>query len=420
MKTNPLNNDIMQRYRYLYTILVLLCLQLVATAQPICKVRTFGTENGLPASVISGMTQSTDNLIWITTWNGLSCYDGYRFTTFRNIPGHDSQLTTNHLISVMPATDGNLWTTAYTDDVYMFDSQKCQYVNVSALITKKFQSRFSLRKIYPLANGDTWVVGKYNEHYHMAKGDSDSDRDIRRFTLPGTLNKVVLDGFGDEWLFCDQGAFVYTEKGSPRQVARLWVDFVEKVGNTLWLVTVDGKILHMKRGGKPTEVRLANKVDKVKEVKVIKGRILALATDRGVLMYDTKTGHDRLLSVQWPGNPQPMVDVMFADSRERLWCFNSGKGLTMITPDMQTVHLAVETCGGMFTLADKPLFHEDSRHTVWIASTGTVFSYYDEDRKSLVAQPLGVSGVSGELIPRLKKGFSDHQGNLWLDRKSVV
>lgn len=414
MKTNPLNNDIMQRYRYLYTILVLLCLQLVATAQPICKVRTFGTENGLPASVISGMTQSTDNLIWITTWNGLSCYDGYRFTTFRNIPGHDSQLTTNHLISVMPATDGNLWTTAYTDDVYMFDSQKCQYVNVSALITKKFQSRFSLRKIYPLANGDTWVVGKYNEHYHMAKGDSDSDRDIRRFTLPGTLNKVVLDGFGDEWLFCDQGAFVYTEKGSPRQVARLWVDFVEKVGNTLWLVTVDGKILHMKRGGKPTEVRLANKVDKVKEVKVIKGRILALATDRGVLMYDTKTGHDRLLSVQWPGNPQPMVDVMFADSRERLWCFNSGKGLTMITPDMQTVHLPVETCGGMFTLADKPLFHEDSRHTVWIASTGTVFSYYDEDRKSLVAQPLGVSGVSGELIPRLKKGFSDHQGNLWL------
>ena len=81
---------------------------------------------------------------------------------------------------------------------------------------------------------------------------------------------------------------------------------------------------------------------------------------------------------------------------------------------LQTVHLAVETGGGMFTLADKPLFHEDSRHTVWIASTGTVFSYYDEDRKSLVAQPLGVSGVSGELIPRLKKGFSDHQGNLWL------
>ena len=53
MKVNQLNNDIMQRYRYFYTILALLCLQLVATAQPICKVRTFGTENGLPASVIS-------------------------------------------------------------------------------------------------------------------------------------------------------------------------------------------------------------------------------------------------------------------------------------------------------------------------------------------------------------------------------
>lgn len=148
---------------------VIFLFSLWADSQPICKIRTFGTENGLPASVVSGITQSTDNLIWIATWNGLSCYDGYRFTTFRNIPGHDSHLTTNHLISVMPALNGNLWTTAYSDDVYMFDSHKCRYINVSTMITNKFGCKFSLRKIYPLGNGDTWMVGKYNDHYCIKK-----------------------------------------------------------------------------------------------------------------------------------------------------------------------------------------------------------------------------------------------------------
>lgn len=96
-------NIVMQKTKLLLLNILCLLLAMTASAQPICKVRIFGTENGLPASVVSGITQSSDNLIWITTWNGLSCYDGYRFTTFRNLPGHDSQLTTNHLINVMPA-----------------------------------------------------------------------------------------------------------------------------------------------------------------------------------------------------------------------------------------------------------------------------------------------------------------------------
>ena len=61
-------------------IIQLLVANMLISAQPICKVRIFGTENGLPASVVSGITQSTDNLMWIATWNGLSCFDGYRLS----------------------------------------------------------------------------------------------------------------------------------------------------------------------------------------------------------------------------------------------------------------------------------------------------------------------------------------------------
>lgn len=404
----------MQRYNILKIIILLLFAPFAAFAQPICKVRTFGTENGLPASVVSGMTQSTDNLVWITTWNGLSCYDGYRFTTFRNIPGHDTQLTTNHLVSVMPAADGNLWTTAYSDDVYLFDTHKCQYVNVSALIARKFRSKFSLRKIYPLANGNTWVVGKYNDHYRMAKGGIDNAGDMKQFRLPGTLNKVLLDKYGNEWLLCDQGAFVYRAGGTPRLVTSGWVDFVQETGGMLWLVTKDGQVMKMKNGGRPVSVRLSSKVEKVNEVKPLPGGRLALATNRGLLVYNTKTGEDRLLSVAWPNNPLPSVDIMYMDSRQRLWCFNDGAGVTVVDAGLAVTHFAVTPAGSTFTVADKPIFHEDSRHTVWVAPKNGAFSYFDEAKKTLVPQPLTGMGLAGQLIPRVKKGFSDRQGNLWL------
>lgn len=391
-----------------------LLFSLLLAAHPLCKVRTFGTGNGLPASVVSGIAQSTDNLVWLTTWNGLSCFDGYRFTTFRNIPGHDSQLTTNHLISVMPAMDGDLWVTAYSEDFYLFDSRKCQYVNVSAIIAKNFRSKFSLRKIYPLANGDTWIVGKYNDHYYMPKGCTENTQNMKQFKLPGTLNKVVLDSRGDEWLFCDQGAFVSHGGSKPCKVSSRWVDFVETVGKRRWLVTVDGRILELSANGRKVVERTSFGVEKVSEVFVVNKHVLALATNLGVAFFDTRNGGKTFLSVQWPGNPVKSVDQMFKDSKGRLWCFNDGNGVSVVLPDMQVLHMAAETSGNGITVADKPIFHEDLRHTVWIAPKDGAFSYFDECSKRLVPQTLVSSGFSGNVIPRVKKAYSDHQGNLWM------
>lgn len=403
----------MLNVRKYYILFLIQLIPLLVSSQPICKVRTFGTGNGLPASVVSGIAQSTDNLVWLATWNGLSCFDGYRFTTFRNIPGHDSQLTTNHLISVMPATDGNLWVTAYSEDVYMFDSHKCCYLNVSALIAQKYKSKFSLRKIYPLPNGDTWVVGKYNDHYLMPKGGENNPDELKQYKLPGTLNKVMLDAKGGEWLLCDQGAFLSNGGKTPVKITSQWVDFVEIVNGVRWLVTIDGKILRLS-GNKPVVMKMPVNVEKVSEVKVVGKSLLALATEKGVLFYDTRNGNTRLVSVQWPGNPIASVDMMYMDSRDRLWCFNDGNGVSVVMANGETMHLAAETSGATLTVADKPIFHEDLRHTIWVAPKNSAFSYFDEKSKTLVPQTLASAGVIGSVIPRVKKAYSDHQGNLWM------
>lgn len=408
-------NIVMQKTKLLLLNILCLLLAMTASAQPICKVRIFGTENGLPASVVSGITQSSDNLIWITTWNGLSCYDGYRFTTFRNLPGHDSQLTTNHLINVMPARNGDLWTTAYTGDVYMFDSRKCQYINISTMIAQKYQNKFNLRKIYPLPNGNTWIVGKDNDHYRISQGTSMDNNQLEHYSLPSNLSKVLLDKRGNEWLLCEQGTYIRTGNGTQRKVTSQWVDFIENLGGWLWLITKDGKLMRMKGAtSKPVMVRLSSPIGKVNEIQAINGRSLAIATEKGLMIYDVKTGNSKLLSLQWPGNSIESVDMLYQDSHHRLWCFNKGAGVTVVTPNMQQIHLATDTESHQFTIADRPIFHEDARHTVWVAPKGGAFSYYDEARQVLVPQVISKNGNDGEAIPKVKSGFSDHQGNLWL------
>ena len=69
---------------YRLFILLLLALSSVSHAQPYCHVRTFTIRDGLAANTISGIDQSPSGLMWIATWNGLCCYDGYQFTTFRS------------------------------------------------------------------------------------------------------------------------------------------------------------------------------------------------------------------------------------------------------------------------------------------------------------------------------------------------
>lgn len=66
-------------------------------SQPYCKVRTFTIDDGLPANNISEFGLSDDGMMWVSTWNGLCNYDGYKFSRFREHFGAGLVLTSNRL-----------------------------------------------------------------------------------------------------------------------------------------------------------------------------------------------------------------------------------------------------------------------------------------------------------------------------------
>ena len=53
------------------------------------SVRVWRTEDGLPENAVLALTQARDGYLWVGTLNGLSRFDGDRFTSYddNNTPG---------------------------------------------------------------------------------------------------------------------------------------------------------------------------------------------------------------------------------------------------------------------------------------------------------------------------------------------
>lgn len=413
------------RYKHIIIFLILILSYSAGYSQPRCKVRIFGTEEGLPAGFLSGITQSTDNLLWITSWNGLTCFDGYHFTTFRNVPGKNL-LPTNHLKYMVAGIQGNLWTETYTNEIFLFDSKRCKFVKIEPKTPtqknetankrnqadKEAPTPLSLRKFYPLANGHTWLVSNDQDHYRVTDSIATlTDKCIEHFYLPGKLQRVCLDSHGNEWCFTTAGTYL----DGKTQVSKVAYDFIIEVEGKTWFASPDGQ-LGILNGKTVLPHRLTNTVSRINRCLVINNRTIAFGTDRGVLLVDSRTMQETLIDIQSPNNQSSDIEEMRQDSRGRLWCFNNQPGVTLVNPvTRQCLWLDAHLPGGIYeTPSDCNIVHEDNNHTIWVTPKGGTFAYFDEERQCLVAQRLRASLSNSRFVPRITRTYSDTQGNLWL------
>lgn len=71
------------------------------------RLDTWTTDNGLPQNSVTGLTQTPDDYVWLTTNDGLVRFDGYRFKIFNK--GNTPQITTNRLSAAFADASGRMW-----------------------------------------------------------------------------------------------------------------------------------------------------------------------------------------------------------------------------------------------------------------------------------------------------------------------
>ncbi len=386
--------------------------------QPYCDVRTFTVRDGLPASIVSGFSQASNGLMWFSTWNGLCYYDGYRFTSFRSEPGEEEVLTTNRIMMTRQSKAGDMWMYTYDRRAYLFDTKTCRFIDVNRIISEKTGHGVSVRTLYPLANGFTWLVtNQGGASYRLDDERIKNGEGIEVYSVENgnlkhnIINKVQLDSQGREWVFTTQG--VNMLRGTLN--SDVVFEHRLEMGADNYLATNDGKLFFLPAGeSRPKVVELPSGVTEIRQLLAFDSTKFLLATDVGVVEYDVTRQQGKVYPIQNPSQPSSLVVRMFVDSKKRVWAYTDGPGVSMINVATGKVkwYTAEAKRDIERTVHNGELFHEDGIGTVWLAPKGGTFSYYCESEDCLNPYVLKSQNL-GTDFPVIEKFYSDNEKNLW-------
>ncbi len=213
--------------KLLMTFLLLLIVWLPIASQPICNVRFYDEEDGLPHSHVTQLLQDSHGFLWFSTWNGLCRFDGYDFQTFKTHPGDGCQMSTDRIRDIALLPNGDILCRV-DEGFYLFDTRRCLFRD---LTTKELETALNLIKQHRQShsiqhNGQfTWR----DKHGTIWSLTGDGALSFKSDTMPSTPyplpisivrpSFVALDTEGDLWVLGNTG--IYKLSTSLRRTSRM-------------------------------------------------------------------------------------------------------------------------------------------------------------------------------------------------------
>ena len=87
----------------------LFILHLMALKAQEVNFRHLTVEDGLSQNTINCIYQDHYGFMWFGTQDGLNCYDGLNFTTYRSVPEDSGTLSHNWIWDITEDASHNLW-----------------------------------------------------------------------------------------------------------------------------------------------------------------------------------------------------------------------------------------------------------------------------------------------------------------------
>lgn len=184
----------MKRFGSLLLLLVFVVLHTIAMAQ---SSWLFGTDYDMPNSLVNDIAIDANQMVWVATEDGLCKYDGFSFTTYRNVPDDPHSLQANYVRRLYCDKSGHLLVGTRSGlQVYRPESDNfsllANYENGS-LATGDVAGFLELR------NGEIWVCGNTTCGLRF---DEDDKPVLYRTVLTDQLDyteDIVEDSLGYVW-----------------------------------------------------------------------------------------------------------------------------------------------------------------------------------------------------------------------------
>ena len=178
-------------------------------AQPEAYFVHYGAEDGLPQHTITDILQDKHGFMWFSTWDGLSRFDGYTFTTY-HLPGSiDVASQSSRIDHLFEDRYHNIWTLTYDNHAYRFNVQTETFSGTETI--PELNGRpFATSDIVPTLKGSVWLISQQDgcilvidslfntEVFHPNKKNLSDSR----------INKVHEDIEGNSWILTEAGLTV--------------------------------------------------------------------------------------------------------------------------------------------------------------------------------------------------------------------
>ena len=166
-------------------------------------VNSWNTENGLPSSTVTAITQTPDGYLWVGTYNGLARFDGARFVTFD--PVDKPTLGQPRVQDLRVDANGTLW-------INTFRGGLTSYRN--GVFSKELpdQPTFDLHDTlaWSSSNSVTFVT-QFGEV--LQRDPLDANATWKTFTAPGAPAFQCVDAENNLWFLTHDGHVMLFSQG---------------------------------------------------------------------------------------------------------------------------------------------------------------------------------------------------------------
>lgn len=195
----------------------------VAQDRPL-RFINFNTKHGLPTSFITDMCQDRAGFIWVGTDNGLSRFDGAKFTNFFFDPKNKNSLSGNRIYKVTEDKAGNIWIASnHGIDKFIKQTQSFRRYNYTPDDSGSIPDN-EVYDVFSDSKGRLWIgtlqgMGLYNPakdnfiRYYLPP-------DSNNFEFANSVSSIREDKQGNIWIspqtegiykfIPEKGTFVHT------------------------------------------------------------------------------------------------------------------------------------------------------------------------------------------------------------------
>lgn len=400
------------KLKYIWCTLFLLLHWGFVKAQPICVARQYTVRDGLIQSNPAQILQSHNGFIGVSTWNGVSRFDGRDFETFQ----FDSLLN-QHMQRLENTADGNLWMIAYDrHSLYLYDIRENKLINVLKQYEQHFNTPLQIENLYPLSKGITWVTLNNGGCFRISDKECTVSSGIQYITAIddvelGKVSRVFEDKQGEEWVFSDKGVSIF----GKRTISSYPFSMFETMDNLVFLASQNGRLAYYDVNTMQFNiVPFQEKIQHINGIKVLKDNQLAVLSDKGLYLCRFPELAMEKYDFSLPGRDDAAVRKVYQDSKGFLWIFTGLPGIIRLDPETGVKQYLNTPSGYMASSPENELFiYEDPNGVVWTIPYKGIFSYYDEKSRELkVYFTPGRNHIP--YSPIIKTTYVDKQNNLWI------